>query len=89
MAYNNDEEVEWEEDDEETDLWMLRQDLAEELEAINRYQDHIDALDSEEARQALESIRDNAKEHVAKLVKLIEKLDLTQAEKFREEGLGS
>ena len=89
MAYNDEEDVEWEEDMEESDLWMLRQDLSEELEAINRYQDHIDTLENEEARQVLEHIRDNAKEHVAKLIKLIEKLDLTQAEKFREEGLWS
>jgi len=89
MAYDDGEEVEWEEDMEESDLWMLRQDLSEELEAINRYQDHIDTLENEEARQVLERIRDHAKEHVANLVKLIKMLDATQAEKFREEGLWS
>jgi len=89
MVYDNGEEVEWEEDMEESDLWMLRQDLSGELEAINRYQDHIDALENEEARQVLEHIRDHAKEHVANLIKLIKMLDATQAEKFREEGLWS
>ncbi len=90
MSHHDDEECEWEEEDlEESDLWILRQDLAAELEAINRYEDHIDALDSEEAQQVLESIRDHTKEHVAKLVKLLNELDTTQAEKFRQAGLWS
>lgn len=90
MSHHDDEECEWEEEDlEESDLWILRQDLAAELEAINRYEDHIDALDSEEAQQVLESIRDRTKEHVAKLVKLLNELDTTQAEKFRQAGLWS
>lgn len=89
MAYDDEEEVEWEEDNEETDLWMLRQDLAEELSAINLYQDQIDALDNEEARHVLEHIVDDKKGHVAKLIRLIEKLDSAQAEKFRTEGLWS
>lgn len=90
MSYHDDEECECEEEDlGESDLWILRQDLAAELEAINRYEDHIDALDSEEAQQVLESIRDRTKEHVAKLVKLLNELDTTQAEKFRQAGLWS
>ncbi len=71
----------------EIDLGMLRHDLVGELEAINQYQDHIDTLADEEARRLLEHIRDDEKEHVAELVKLIQKLDPTQAEKFKKEEL--
>ena len=85
MAHN--EEMEWELEERETDLEMLREDLIGELQAINQYQDHIDSLGDEEARSILEHIRDDEKEHVAELTKLIQKLDPTQAEKFRKEGL--
>jgi len=71
----------------ELDLAILRDDLAGELQAINQYQDHIDSLENEEARHILEHIRDDEKEHVAELTKLIQKLDPTQAEKFRKEKL--
>ena len=71
----------------ELDLEMLREDLMDELQAINQYQEHIDSLESAEARRVLEHIRDDEKEHVAELTKLIQKLDPTQAEKFKKEGL--
>jgi len=71
----------------EIDLEMLRDDLVDELRAINQYQDHVDSVDSEEVRRVLEHIRDDEKEHVAELVKLIQKLDPTQAEKFKKEEL--
>ena len=74
-------------DDIEMDLEMLREDLIGELQAINQYQEHIDALESEEARRVLEHIRDDEKEHFAELTKLIQQLDHTQAEKFRKEFL--
>ncbi len=74
-------------DEYELDLEMLREDLVGELEAINQYQDHIDEIESEEARHVLEHIRDDEKEHFAELTKLIQKLDSTQAEKFEKEGL--
>ena len=66
------------------ELELLREDLVGELQAINQYQRHIDALESEEAKHVLEHIRDDEKEHVAELVKLIQKLDQTQAEKFKK-----
>jgi rubrerythrin len=66
---------------------MLRDDLVGELNAINLYQEHIDALDNEEAKRVLSHIRDEEKEHVAELTELIRKLDPTQNEKFEEEGL--
>ncbi len=71
----------------EIDLEMLREDLVGELQAINQYQDHIDSLENEEAIRVLEHIRDDEKEHVAELTKLIQQLDATQAEKFKKEGL--
>ncbi|MCX5991841.1 MAG: demethoxyubiquinone hydroxylase family protein [Chloroflexi bacterium] len=74
-------------DEKEIDLEMLREDLIGELQAINQYQDHIDTLDNEEARHILEHIRDDEKEHFAELTKLIQKLDSTQAAKFKKEGL--
>ncbi len=85
MDNPEDETIELEE--REIDLEMLRDDLVGELQAINQYQDHVDSVDSEEARRVLEHIRDDEKEHVAELVKLIQKLDPTQAEKFKKEKL--
>ncbi|NQT48029.1 MAG: rubrerythrin [Chloroflexi bacterium] len=85
MTLFEDEAIEF--DEREMDLSMLREDLVGELQAINQYQDHIEALDDEEAIRVLEHIRDDEKEHVAELVKLIQKLDSIQAEKFKKEGL--
>ena len=85
MAYGEGEISELEE--RELDLEMLRDDLVGELQAINQYQDHIDSLEDEEAGRILEHIRDDEKEHIAELTKLIQKLDPTQAKKFKKEGL--
>ena len=71
----------------ELDLEMLREDLIEELQAINQYQEHIDTIEDEDAIEVLEHIRDDEKEHVVKLTKLIRKLDPLQAEMFKKEGL--
>jgi rubrerythrin len=84
MTYESDYE---EEGSIEIDLEMLREDLVGELQAINQYQEHIDTLDDEEARKVLEHIRDDEKEHVAELTKLINKIDPLQAEMFKKEGL--
>ena len=75
------------EDSIDIDLEMLREDLIAELQAINQYQEHIDTLGDEEAIRVLEHIRDDEKEHVAELTKLIQRLDLTQDEKFKKEQL--
>ncbi len=85
MSYGNGELSQAEE--RELDLEMLREDLVGELNAINQYQDHIDSLENEEAVQVLRHIRDDEKEHVAELTKLIQKIDATQAAKFKKEGL--
>jgi len=75
------------EDGRELDLEMIREDLVAELQAINQYQEHIEALDDEEAVRVLEHIRDDEKEHVAELFKIIQALDPVQAEKFTKEVL--
>ncbi len=69
------------------DLKNLRQDLVGELEAINQYQEHIDETDNEEIKKVLSHIRDDEKEHVAEVTKIIRKLDTTQEEKFQKEEL--
>lgn len=76
-----------EREEREIDLEMLRDDLVGELQAINQYQDHIDSLENEEAKRILEHIRDDEKEHVAELTKLIQQLDDVQAKKFKKEKL--
>jgi rubrerythrin len=74
-------------DDINLDLQMVREDLMSELQAINQYQDHIEILMDEDAMRVLEHIRDDEKEHVAELFKLIQRLDPVQAEKFKKETL--
>ena len=68
-------------------LKSLREDLIGELEAINQYQEHIDETDNEEIKKVLGHIRDDEKEHLAELTKIIRKLDKTQEEKFQKEEL--
>ena len=69
------------------DLEGLREDLIGELQAIDQYQEHIDATDDEEIKKVMSHIRDDEKEHVAELIKLLRSLDATQEEKFQKEGL--
>ena len=69
------------------DLEMLREDLIGELQATNQYQEHIEALEDEEALATLEHIIAEEKGPVAELVKLIESLDPVQAGKLRKEDL--
>ena len=65
------------------DLGMLREDLIGELQAINQYQEHILDLENEEAMNTLEHIVEEEKEHVAELLRLIQNLDPSQAEKLK------
>lgn len=69
------------------DLKNLREDLIGELGAINQYQEHIDETDNEEIKKVLTHIKDDEKEHVAELTKIIRKLDKTQEEKLQKEEL--
>ena len=85
MGYPFDEENNENEYNTELDLQILRESLAAELLSINQYQEHIESLADEEAIRALAIIRDGKKEHAAKLLKLIQRLDITQAEKLEKE----
>lgn len=87
MSYPFDEQNSDIENGKEIDLEMLREDLIGELQAINQYQEHIEILEDEDAISVLEHIRDDEKEHVAELVKMIQRLDAVQAEKFKKELL--
>jgi len=69
------------------DLKNLREDLMGELGAINQYQEHIDETDDQEIKKVLGHIRDDEKEHVAELTKILRKSDKAQEEKFQKEEL--
>jgi len=66
------------------DLERARQSLIEELQAINWYQERIEATKNNELKRVLEHNRDEEKEHVAMLIEVIRKLDKTQDKKFEE-----
>jgi len=72
---------------ENKDLKNLREDLIGELGAINQYQEHIDETEDKEIKKVLGHIRDDEKEHVAELTKLLREFDPTQEEKFKKEEL--
>ncbi len=65
----------------------LRIDIAAELDAINLYQAHIDAIDDERVTQVIAHIRDEEKEHVAEFIAILNYLDLTQEQKFAMEQI--
>lgn len=67
-------------------LENLRLDLIEELKAVNQYQKHIDETDNQEVKKALSHIRDEEKEHVAELLKVIRKLDEIQEQMLQKPG---
>lgn len=69
------------------DLKNLREDLKDELLAINNYQAHIDETNEVRIKEVLGHIRDEEKEHMAELVKLIRELDPKENEVFEHEGL--
>ncbi len=66
------------------DLWRARQSQVEELQAINFYQERIDATKDETLKKILEHNRDEEKEHVAILMEWIRKNDSTQDKMFEE-----
>jgi len=71
-----------EQQDVKADLEMIREDLIDELQAINQYEQHLENLESEEAVATVEHILEQEKEHVAELLRLIYALDPVQAEKL-------
>lgn len=69
-----------------SDLQALRSNLAEELNAVNRYEPLIDTLAHDEARTVIKRIVDTRKQHVAMLNNALEMLDPKQAEANRNAG---
>ena len=64
------------------DLQTLRENLAEELMAINRYEEQAFSLSDEDAKEAVNRIVEEKKEHVARLRRLVQRLDVKQREKI-------
>lgn len=70
--------------EETKDLERARQSLIEELEAINWYQERVEAAKNKDLKKILEHNMDEEKEHVAMLVEFIRKYDKTQDRMFEE-----
>ena len=70
--------------EETKNLERARQSLIEELEAINRYQERVEATKDAELKKLLEHNRDEEKEHAAMLIEYIRKRDRTQDRMFEE-----
>jgi rubrerythrin len=65
-----------------SDLEALRTDVADELLAINRYEQQTFTLTDEEARETVARILDERKQHVALLLGQLRRLDPKQREKL-------
>jgi rubrerythrin len=63
------------------DLQALRQNLAHELESINRYEAQAFSLSDEHAKEVVQRIVDDEKEHVARLLEVLRALDVKQRER--------
>jgi uncharacterized protein len=66
------------------ELAMARQSLIEEFEAINWYQERIDATEDESLKKVLAHNRDEEKEHAAMLMEWIRANDPVQDKMFEE-----
>ena len=62
------------------DLQTLRANLATELESINRYEEQAFTLADETAKEVVQRIVDDKKDHVARLLALLKRLDVKQRE---------
>src|SRR5438045_9221611 len=62
------------------DLQSLRENLADELLAINRYEEQAFSLSDEEAKEHVQRIVEEKKDHVARLLRVIQRLDVKQRE---------
>jgi rubrerythrin len=65
-----------------SDLEALRADIADELLAINRYEQQTFTLTDEETRETIARILDERKQHVALLLGQLRRLDPKQREKL-------
>jgi uncharacterized protein len=66
------------------ELAMARQSLIEEFQAINWYQERIDATEDASLQKVLAHNRDEEKEHAAMLIEWIRANDPTQDKMFEE-----
>ena len=66
------------------DLERARKSLREELEAIDFYQERIDATNDESLKKILAHNMNEEKEHTAMLIEWIRKNDQTQDKMFEE-----
>jgi hypothetical protein len=66
------------------DLERARKSLREELEAIDFYQERIDATENTSLKKLLEHNMNEEKEHTAMLMEWIRKHDSTQDKVFKE-----
>lgn len=66
------------------ELAMARQSLIEEFQAINWYQERIDATEDETLKKVLSHNRDEEKEHAAMLMEWIRANDPIQDKMFEE-----
>jgi len=57
------------------DLDRARQSIIEEIEAVNWYQERIDATNDEQLKKILIHNRDEEKEHAAMLIEYVRRLD--------------
>jgi len=71
-------------DPKHVDLERARKSLREELEAIDFYQERIDATQDTSLKQLLEHNMNEEKEHAAMLVEWLRRNDLTQDKMFKE-----
>jgi len=71
-------------DPKHVDLERARKSLREELEAIDFYQERIDATEDASLKQLLAHNMNEEKEHVAMLVEWLRKNDSTQDKMFKE-----
>ena len=65
-----------------SDLEALRTDVADELLAINRYEQQTYTLTDEETRETVARVLDERKQHVALLLGQLRRLDPKQREKL-------
>jgi hypothetical protein len=70
--------------EETKNLERARKSLCEELEAINWYQERIEATKDKDLKKILEHNRDEEKEHAAMLMEWIRRNDPEQDRVFKE-----
>ncbi len=70
--------------DKEKNLARARQSLIEELDAINLYEERIQATQDEELKKVLAHNRDEEKEHAAMLIEYLRHHDPVFERKFTE-----